>query len=74
MTCVNIDIGSIDIYFDSICEQVVSDCEEEALLCELARQSEAIAKQSEDATEKAFAADAGRRLRDLAKWFKDNQS
>jgi hypothetical protein len=73
VNCVCIDIGSHDIYFDVIAEQVVNDCEEEAFLCELAEQSLAIAKQSDDPAEKAFATEAARRLRELAEWFKENQ-
>lgn len=73
MSSVTIDMGDVDIYFDTIAEQVVSDCEEWDLLCELARQSERIGDLSEDATEKAFAFEAAARLRDLAKWFKENQ-
>ena len=73
MSCVHLDIGSIVIYFNDIAEQVVSDCEEEAFLRELARQSESIATQSNSEVEKTFAAEAATRLRDLAEWFRVNQ-
>ncbi len=72
MSSVCIDIGSVDIPFRAIAEQVVSDCEEETFLCDLARASEGIG-QSDDPTEKRFALEAARRLRDLAQWFKENQ-
>lgn len=71
--CITLDLGSHDIYFDDIAEQVVSDCEEDAFLCELARQNEKIAQQSSDDAEKSFAIEAGKRLRELAKWFAENQ-
>ncbi len=74
MSCVTIDIGDHDIHFDDIAEQVVSDCQEEEFLCELARQNDAIAAQCIDGSEKTFATEAAKRLRDLAQWFRENQS
>lgn len=71
MSCITFDMEH-EVSFDVIAEQVVADCLEGDLLCELARQNEAFVGQSKDGTEKAFALEFAKRLRELAKWFEDN--
>lgn len=73
MSCVSLDLGSHDIYFDVIAEQVVSDCEEAEFLCELARQNESGCVNSLG-TVLALVRDASqRRARTPSQWFKENQ-
>lgn len=74
MSSVRVTVEDQDVDFDDIAEQVVADCQEEEFLRELARQNEALAAQCVDGAEKTFAVEAAKRLRDLAQWFKENQS
>lgn len=70
---VSIDIGTVDVPFRAIAESVITDCDEADLLVALAEESAALGKHSDDETEKAFALEAAKRLRDLATWFEENQ-
>lgn len=72
MSSVRVPVEDQDVDYDVIAEQLARDCEEDAFLCALAQQNDAIATQSTDATEKAFSVEAARRLRELAAWFTEN--
>lgn len=73
MTVASIDLGHVDIYFDDIAERAVEDCTESDMLVALASENERISRDSGDSEERAFATEAARRLRELAKWFEENQ-
>ena len=73
MTRIRIDIEAQDIDLDVIAEQVVMDCGEEDMLLELARENHRLALNSGDSGEVAFALAAETKLKELAKWFQENQ-
>ena len=73
MNCVNIDVGSVDLYFRDIAGLVASDSAEEDLLEALSKELNSVAQSSGDAAEKAFCCEAAGRCAALAQWFKDNQ-
>lgn len=70
---VAINVGEIEVPFRVLAELIVSACDESDFLEALAEESLAIAKQSEDGPEKAFAVEAAKRLRKLATWFEEHQ-
>jgi hypothetical protein len=73
MSCVSVDIGSVDIYFESITEDIVRDCTEHDLLNSLASAENSFAMATHLGHEKEFCLEAARRLRELADWFENNQ-
>ena len=72
MNCISLDMGSHDIHFRDIAEQVCADCAECDLLEDLARASMTVHRESENEVEKAFALEAAKRLTELSKWFAEN--
>lgn len=70
---VTIDIGTVDVPFRALAESIVRDCDEDDMLRALADENGAIYRDSDDETEKAFALEASKRLRELATWFEENQ-
>lgn len=70
MVTVSVDV---DVELDDVLEEAVRNCNEDEVLDALARWNTRMAQESGDATEKAFAVDAAKRLHELAKWFRENQ-
>lgn len=61
------------IHYTDVAPEIVENCDESGFLAILADENDIIASNTEDESEKAFAVAAARRLRELAKWFEDNQ-
>lgn len=72
MSSVSLDMGSIDIYFNNLVPEIVSDCTEEDLLRDLADAEEEFGKNCVESKEKEFCSEAAKKLRELADWFKIN--
>lgn len=70
---ISMDLGTHDVWVVDVAEQVVANCLEADLLGDLASFNESVAKSSKDDIEKAFAADAAKRLRELSAWFVRHQ-
>lgn len=69
---ITVDIGHVDVYYEQVAEQLVSDCDEDEFLRELACHVRKVGSQSKDEVEKQFCAEATTRLFELADWFKKN--
>lgn len=67
MSVLCIDLGSVDIDIETIADEAASTGGEEALLLALAKAEEAYSGEGE------WAVEAGKRCRELAKWFRETQ-
>lgn len=72
MRCINMDMGSVDLYFADIAENLVDNQAEADFLEELASQFAASLKTSTDDDEKKFAIEGAAALRAAAAWFREN--
>jgi hypothetical protein len=72
MTSINIDIGSVEVFFDDLAGDVVDNQAETDLLFAMAAHCEHAAAGCEDAQERDFFSGAAARYRELAKWLEEN--
>jgi hypothetical protein len=75
MNCISVEIGTFDLYFSDLADNVVEQQAEQDLLEALAAELVRSAKASggADTTDGKFLTDAADRCAQLAKWFKENQ-
>lgn len=72
MNCINIDVGSFDLYFKDLAQEVVDSSAEDDLLDALADELRRTAAASGSEVEKAFCLEASARCAALAQWCKEN--
>ena len=70
--CITVDIDPTDVYFRDIADQVAETGSEAEMLEELANSNESFARMSGVQSEKKWCLAIAEKLRETAKWLKEN--